>query len=154
MKYKGQITARLIDKNTGRIRRKCEIINQIVDDIYTMMFYTNRDIDPLRVYIGFDDDDSIAPNNPSYHWGDISGKMITNKSRSPVDMGNQNYEYRCLYPDASFPPPSTEDREVNLIALRHDDGATLYAYKKMTTPIIQTTNDYLEIIYTLSAITG
>lgn len=152
--YEGKIIARLIDKNTGKLKREINVQNQIVDDIYTMMFVAARNLSPLNVYIGYDETDAVAPNDPKLHWADISSYMIDSKSRGAVDMGYQSYEYRCLYPDSSFAPPSSADRNVNLIALKHSDGNTLYAYKKLTTPIVQTTSDYLELIYALSAVIG
>jgi len=150
----GKIISRLIDKNTGKVKQEINVQNQIVNDIYTMMFVADRDLSPLNVYIGYDESDTVAANDPTLHWADISSLMIDSKSRDAVDMGYQSYEYRCLYPDSSFAPPSSEDRNINLIALKHSDGNTLYAYKKLTTPIVQTTSDYLELIYTLSAVIG
>lgn len=152
--YEGKIIARLIDKNTGKVKQEIDVQNQIVDDIYTMMFSSSRNLSPLNVYIGYDESETVAPNDPTLHWADISSLMIDSKSRAAVDMGYQSYEYRCLYPDSSFDPPSSEDRNVDLIALKHSDGNTLYAYKKLTTPIVQTTSDYLELIYALSAVIG
>jgi len=152
--FKGKILARLIDKNTGKVKQEIDVTNQIVDGIYTMMFVAARNLSTLNVYIGYDATDTVAANDPTLHWANISSLMIDSKSRGAVDMGYQSYEYRCLYPDSSFAPPASADRNINLIALKHSDGNTLYAYKKLTTPIVQTTSDYLELIYALSAVIG
>ena len=150
---KGHITARLLDQN-GKLKQEIQIENQIVNDIYTMMFVSARNLSPLNVYIGYDEGDAVAPSDPSLHWADITGYMIDSKSIAAIGMGYQSYEYRCLYPSSSFAPPSTTDRNVDLIALKHANGNTLYAYKKLTTPIVQTPSDYLELIYALSAVIG
>lgn len=152
--YKGKIIARLIDKNTGSLKYEKEIVNQVVDDIRLMMFTAAYDLEPICVHIGYDDDDSVAPNNPKCHWGNLAGKMLADIQIDdpPINMGNENYEYRCVYPTNAFSPPSSGERQINLIALKRYWDNILYAYKKLTVPIVQTTNDYLEIIYTLSSV--
>ncbi|MDP8218625.1 MAG: hypothetical protein P9M03_07860 [Candidatus Theseobacter exili] len=162
--YEGRIIARLIDKNTGKVKKEIDIANQISDEAFDVYFcygYEGRsgafNFDALYITLGNDSEDVVPANDPKIGYSDISSYILESKKISKTEAGENLLEYRCLYPTTSFAPP-VADRSINLMALwlTWDQSSwsptqSLIGYKKLTEPIVQTTSDYLEVIYALSA---
>ena len=160
--FKGNIQIRLINKYTKKVT-EVAVQNQVVDELFNKIcMYRGRshsanrfDLNNLHVWLGLDSSNEVPENEPRLVYNDINSYLTRAKYVGKTVINNYMYEYKCVYPDTAFTPPSS-DTDYNLIALTkrwYKAGSgntyTLLAYKKLSSTITQTTEDHLEIIYGL-----
>lgn len=145
---KGYIQCLLKNKN-GEVVHKESFENIVVDNIYkATMDGGGVALSPLRVFIS--GDNTVPEGDPKLQYGNI-GTNYGYKEVSAVSVPDdpKSRQYQCLYPSSCFSPP-TEERTIHVIGMAY--SGTLLCYKKLSSPIVQTPEQYMEIIYTLTVL--
>ncbi len=144
----GYIQYFLKDKE-GNIIKDGKIKNIVVDNIYKAFLSGGGvGLSPLRVFIS--GDSTVPEGDPKLQYSDIGDNFgYKEVPATAVPDEPKSRQYQCLYPSSNFAPPVAE-RTINVIGMTY--GTTLLCYKKLSSPIIQTPEMYMELIYTLSLV--
>lgn len=143
LKAEGYVILELKDKDTNRILNKVEKKNMITDGVFTVFtqVLSSGDSTVFHVFLSLSETETVGTRVPPL----IIVRTGTSRYNNPTPQPDQEHIFSFrIY--AQFSPPSS-DRIIKSVGLT--EGQNCFAHTVLTTPIIQTPNDYLDVHYTI-----